>query len=69
MVILFVFVFTQDILEIMKETSNNEGGEFWEKLCSSAEERMLAKSVVEIMKSECRVKDALVVPTHHRFRI
>ena len=53
MVILVVFIFTQDILETMQETSNNEGGEFWEKLCSGAEERMIAKRAVEIMNSEC----------------
>ena len=50
---MFVFLFKQDILEIMKETSDIEGGEFWEILCSSAEERMIAKRAVEIMMSEC----------------
>ena len=56
MVILFVFIFTQDILEIMKETSNNEEDAFWEKLCSSAQERMIAKRAVEIMMSKCLKK-------------
>jgi hypothetical protein len=32
--------------------SNNEGGEFWENTCSSDEERMIAKTAVEIIKSE-----------------
>ncbi len=57
----YVFIFTQDILEIMKETSDNEEGAFWEKLCSSAQERMIAKRAVEIMMSKC-LKKRIVFP-------
>ena len=57
----YVFIFTQDILETMKETSNNEGGAFWEKFCSIAEERMITKRAVEIMMSGC-LKQRIVCP-------